>query len=144
MNQMQLLKFATDIGYFDTEGVSPEDSDRNHLDDVEIIFQRIVSKDDTHTRITFTGFLEGICRLAYAKHGSTLKVLITEEDDQAPEERQLRIDHQADVVMAFLANLLKKARWNKLGGSAMNKQKQQWRRALEKSIRIQRMANKKR
>ena len=117
------------------------DGDAIHIDDVDIIFSRIVSKDDTHTRITFTGFLEGICRLAYAKYGSTLKVLIIEEDDGAPDERQARIDNQADVVMTFLANLLKKARWNKLGGSSMNKQKQQWRRALEKSIRIQRLAN---
>ena len=70
-----------------------------------------------------------------------MKVLIIEEDDGAPDERQARIDNQADVVMTFLANLLKKARWNKLGGSSMNKQKQQWRRALEKSIRIQRLAN---
>lgn len=148
MNQMQLLKFATDIGYFEedfqTQNSGEEgavDGDAIHIDDVDIIFSRIVSKDDTHTRITFTGFLEGICRLAYAKYGSTLKVLIIEEDDGAPDERQARIDNQADVVMTFLANLLKKARWNKLGGSSMNKQKQQWRRALEKSIRIQRLAN---
>ena len=148
MNQMQLLKFATDIGYFEEDFQTQNsgedgavDGDAIHIDDVDIIFSRIVSKDDTHTRITFTGFLEGICRLAYAKYGSTLKVLIIEEDDGAPDERQARIDNQADVVMTFLANLLKKARWNKLGGSSMNKQKQQWRRALEKSIRIQRLAN---
>ena len=133
MNQMQLLKFATDIDYFNMDMLQGESSEDGvkHIDDVDVIFQRIVSKDDTHTRITFTGFLEGICRLAYAKYGSTLKVLITEEDTTAPEERQIRIDKQAEVVMNFLANLLKKARWNKLGGSSMNKQKAQWRKALE-------------
>ena len=145
MNQMQLLKFATDIDYFNMDMLQGESSEDGvkHIDDVDVIFQRIVSKDDTHTRITFTGFLEGICRLAYAKYGSTLKVLITEEDTTAPEERQIRIDKQAEVVMNFLANLLKKARWNKLGGSSMNKQKAQWRKALEKSLRVQRLANRK-
>ena len=121
----------------DAKGLPVEE---RSTEDIDVIFTRIVSKDDTHTRITFTGFLEGICRLAYGKYGSTLKVLITEEDNTSVEERQLRIEKQAGVVMNFLANLLKKARWNKLGGSSMNKQKAQWRRALEKSLRVQRVA----
>lgn len=142
MNQMQFLKFATDIDYFyGDEKQNGEEESLNNIDDIDIIFHRIVSKDDTHTKITFTGFLEGICRLAYAKYGSTLKILIVEEDNTAPEERQVRIDKQAEIVMNFLANLLRKARWNKLGGSSVNKQKAQWKKALEKSLRVQRTAN---
>ena len=141
MNETQFLKFATDIDYFGEEGTAAlRESNEPNVDDIDVIFSRIVSKDDTHTRITFTGFLEGICRLAYGKYGSSLKILIVEEDEATPEERQRRIEKQANIVMNFLANLLRRARWNKLGGSSMNKQKAQWRKALEKSLKIQRLA----
>ena len=142
LNTSQFTKFARDIKFFDNKpsggtmaGAGDSSEDKCTIEQVDIIFTRIVSKDDTNTKVTFTGFLEGICRLAYAKHGTALMALITKEDKSTPEERQKKLDMQTDILMSFVGNMLEKARYNKLGGLSISKQKTQWRKALHRSLK---------